>query len=109
VAEYTNEEKFKFLAKAYFGVSDNPSDDVNPFTTVEDFLNNTVGKLRWGSSPDARQRSKKRFSYNLSEVLKIYRVILKDDSILKTLQDENQLNRDVVNLWMPEASFPPKG
>lgn len=100
----TKEKKFAFLKKVYFGVSDNPDDDVNPYSDLESFGNAPVGSMRWGQNPDVIKRSKLRFSHNYSQVLKNFKVSLSVDDIFNELEDE-RTNDQVVTKWIDHAVF----
>lgn len=100
----TNEKKFKFLKSVYYGVTNNPKDDVNPFTNVDEFGHAPVGVLRWGEGTQTRQHSKIRFSHNYYKVLKHYKVILPIENIFGAL-DDDMPNDDVVMIWVTQATF----
>ena len=87
--ELTPEEKRKFISLKYFGTADNPTDDVNPFDSVTEFLMALVGDLDWGIASDVRRRSKIRFSFNFHRVLAIYRVELFPEEIMETVDDDS--------------------
>lgn len=99
------EKKFKFLARTFFGASDNPSDDVNPYEDLDNFLNASVGSLNWGHSENARERTKLRFSYNYNQVLVHYGVTLLLEDIFETIKDDEKIIRDIVNEWIELAKF----
>lgn len=100
-----NQQKFNFLKKVYFGVSDNYLDDINPFTDIVVFGNSPVGQLRWGFDPEARQRSKLRFAYNYHNVLKNFKIYLSVEDIFSFLIDAD-INDRVINKWVQIAIFP---
>jgi hypothetical protein len=99
------ERKIRFLSRAYFGVSDNPYDDVNPFMDLESFLQATVGELRWGESLEVRQRSKIRFASNFSEVLDSFNITISVEDTWTVIQDDEKSNIDVVEKWVELANF----
>ena len=101
----TKEQKFNFLRRVYFGVTNNPDDDVNPYIDLNEFGDANVGSLRWGFDAHARQRSKVRFSNNYYSVLRHYRIILKVEDIYSELDDDNE-NNNAVNIWVEKAVFP---
>ena len=101
----TNEQKINFLKRVYFGVSNNPDDDVNPYNDLNEFGNASVGSLRWGYDAQARQRSKVRFSNNYYSVLRHYRIILKVEDVFSELEDANSNNTAVLE-WVSKAIFP---
>lgn len=99
------DKKYKFLLRVYFGVSDNPKDDVNPYTDLKEFEKANVGSLRWGIDPEAKQRSKIRFAYNYCRVLQeAYNLILKMEDILPELIDE-KINSEIVKKWVTKVNF----
>ena len=101
----SDEKKFRFLSRVYFGVSDNPKDDVNPFNNVDDFMKATVGDLRWGQSLDVRQRSKIRFVSNFSKVLDSFYITLKVEDAWASMQDDQKTNHELVTEWVNIAKF----
>jgi len=108
MAEFTKEEKIKFLTLKYFGTTDNPQDDVNPYDSVDVFLDSTVGSLRWGVDATVRQHSKIRFADTFKKVLSLYRVDLDLEAIITSIQDDNKTNRSVIEKWTEIVIFPPR-
>lgn len=104
--EFTTAQKERFLSKAYFGISDNPLDDVNPYLDLGTFLASTVGSLSWGGSKGVRKRSKERLSYTLHRVLDQMGVELDQWSALEELENDQTLNSAVVTAWAAKARFP---
>lgn len=100
----TEEQKIRFLKKVYFGVTNNPKDDVNPFDNLEEFGLANVGLLRWGKNDSVRKRSKLRFAHNYHLVLKHYQVHLPIDEIYFQLEDSST-NDGVVKIWKDLAKF----
>lgn len=100
----TNEQKFNFLKRVYFGTTNNPNDDVNPYSDLAEFGHATVGTLRWGIETQAIQRSKIRFAHNYYNVLNHYNVTLSIEDIFSALIDD-QINDDVVSNWVEQANF----
>jgi hypothetical protein len=100
----TNEQKFNFIKRVYFGTTNNPDDDVNPYSDLSEFGRATVGTLRWGVTSEARQRSKIRFAHNFYNVLDHYNVRISVDNIYAALIDDKP-NDDVVNTWVGQANF----
>lgn len=100
----SEEQKFRFLKRVYYGVSDNPIDDVNPFQTSQDFGTAAVGDMNWGIDSDARERSKLRFAFNFHKVLASLSVFLPIEDIFSELKDE-QTNDQVVTIWVDKADF----
>jgi hypothetical protein len=101
------DKQIKFLKRVYFGVSNNPKDDVNPFNDneLEDFGRAKVGDLRWGISSEAKQRSKIRFAYNYHKVLSLYGVALGVDDIYMSLTNQDSINNVIIESWANNAVF----
>ncbi len=99
------EKKYKFLLRVYFGVSDNPNDDVNPYDNLNAFESSTVGELFWGENGDARGRSKIRFSYNYVKVLEQFGVFMNIEDVHSAIENDETSNSDVVNIWLETADF----
>lgn len=109
MASFTPAEKHRFLTLNYFGLSDIPSDDVNPYTDLDSFKENTVESLRWGLDTEVRKRSKMRFADRYNRVLRQeFHVELAFGDIMKELMDEEQTNSDAVDVWVKKSTFPPK-
>lgn len=104
-AELT-EKKRRFIKRIYFGVSDNPLDDINPYEAWDEFLAAKVKEMNWGIDPDAIKRTKIRFAYNFNQVLNHYNVILNLDDILMDLDQDTQTNETMINSWADKAVFP---
>lgn len=100
----TNEQKFNFIKRVYFGTTNNPDDDVNPYSDLSEFGDATVGTLHWGVNSEARQRSKIRFAHNFYNVLNYYNVRLSIENIYAELVDDS-INDDVVSEWVRQANF----
>lgn len=106
MAKYTKKEKTRWLSLKFFGTTDNPHDDTNPYDDVSIFLDSTVGSLRWGMSSEVRQRSKIRFADTFKKVLQLYKVEIDLADVLIGIQDDNKTNREVVDGWVAVAKFP---
>jgi len=100
------EKKRRFIKRTYFGVSDNPMDDVNPFDAWDEFLAAKVQDMNWGIDPDAIKRSKIRFAYNFNQILAHYNVSLALEDILVDLDNNTQTNETMINTWTDKAVFP---
>jgi len=100
------EKKRRFIKRTYFGVSDNPLDDVNPFDAWDEFLAAKVKDMNWGIDPDAIKRSKIRFAYNFNQILAHYNVSLALEDILVDLDKDTQTNEAMINTWADKAVFP---
>jgi|SRR5580765_431674 hypothetical protein len=105
---YTKDDKQRFITLTYFGTTDSPDDDVNPHTDVNEFLEDTIGHLRWGTDSEVRNRSKQRFADTYNHLLDYYHVELSYADILKEVMDDDQTNQDAVDAWLKKAVFPPK-
>jgi len=104
--ELTPQEKKRFISLKYFGTTDNPVDDVNPYDSLPEFLANSVGSLNWGESFTVRRNSKMRFAFNFHQVLSIFRVAISPTDIMTILDNEDLLNENAVNEFINGASFP---
>lgn len=96
--------EFKFMKSVYFAVTNNPKDDVNPFSDLEAFGKVNVGALRWGVSDNVKRNSKIRFANNFRLVLQHYQVFLPIQDVIDEL-DDNNVNNDVVQTWVTKAIF----
>lgn len=101
----TEEKKYRFISRVYFGVSDNPHDDVNPYSDLNAFLQASVGDLRWGQTLEVRQRSKIRFASNFSKVLYSFYILLSVEDAWDVIQDDQLSNEDAVKAWVQLAIF----
>jgi hypothetical protein len=97
-------QKFRFLKRVYFGTSDNPVDDVNPFSDLQTFGSATIGEMSWGIDSEVRKRSKIRFSQNYFNVLRQFGIRLEIEEIFLRLVDEKS-NDTVVMEWAEIAEF----
>ena len=104
--ELTPEEKKRFMSLKYFGTTDNPEDDVNPYDDVNEFLENPVGSLNWGISPMVRRNSKMRFAFNFHQVLSIYKIELSPTDVMTIIDDEDKTNGNAVDGFIKCATFP---
>lgn len=102
----TEQEKNReFIAKSFFGTTNNPKDDVNPFEDMPNFLDATVGTLRWGISAVARRNSKMAFAFTYHRVLQVYQTDLAMSNILDAISDDDAVISDVVDKWTLTAVF----
>jgi hypothetical protein len=102
-------KKITFLLRVYFGVSNNPRDDVNPYDDLNEFRTATVGDLQWGPEDeiDVRLKSKVRFAYNYNKALEqVYRIQLAAEDVFAVLLEESQTNEEAATLWAKKAVFP---
>ena len=100
------EKKEDLIAKIYFGVTDNPKDDVNPYRKLDEFLAASVGSLRWGESDEVRYRSKYSFSDIFVQILDLFHVSLSFDQAMEGVKDDTKKNSEVVKTWASQAKFP---
>ena len=101
--EFTPENKFRWISKMYFSVSDSPNHDVNPFEEMEPFLKATVGQMDWGKDKD---KSKEKLVYYLDITFKLYDFIIAKEEILKSLANEKQTNREFITHLASIGQFP---
>ena|SRR5258707_8229833 len=105
----TKPEKKKFLVRKYFGFTDDPADDVNPYDNLPEFLEAKVGDLRWGVDQEVRKRSKMRLADKLNRALSdIYHIDLSYGDILKEVMKDDQTNEAAVDAWVEKSVFPPR-
>lgn len=101
--EFTPENKFRWISKMYFSVSDSPVHDVNPFTEIEPFLKAKVGDMDWGND---KAKSKEKFVGYLSNIFNLYDFIIPKEEILKSLSNEKQTNSEFVTYLASISTFP---
>lgn len=92
--------------KAYFAVTNNPTDDVNPFTSYSQFIPATVGELNWGFSDEAKNDAKMRFSLVFNKFLLVAGISLTSSDILSKISDDDSVNKDIVLEWVALSKFP---
>lgn len=100
------EQKKRFITLKFFGTTNDPQDDVNPYDSVNEFLSNSVGTLNWGSSANARRNSKLRFAYTFHNVLSLYRVFVRPDAVMETISDDAIILNDAIDKIVEYSSFP---
>ena len=98
-------QKHHYLLVKFFGVADNPLEDVNPYTSVSVFRRSNIGSLRWGSTDDFASRTKDRVAWNLQEIVGLDGVTLKYDDIRPGLNKSNTLIEEVVYGWAGKARY----
>jgi hypothetical protein len=101
--EFTPENKFKWISRMYFSVSDNPKHDVNPFSEMGPFLEATIGQMDWGKD---KAKSKETFVNYLMIVLELYDFKFSKQDILKSLENEKQTNREFITHLGVIGKFP---
>jgi len=104
--EFTPENKFKWISRMYFGVSDSPSHDVNPFEEMNPFLEATVKQLEWGKDGESRAKAKEKFCEYFMRILDLYDFSIPKDEIMKCLLNESMKNKDVVTYLSSIGKFP---
>ncbi len=104
--EFTLENKFRWISRIYFSVTDRPNWDVNPFDEMDQFLSSKVGDLTWGKTPSDRVLAKKSFTKAILGIFELYDFGLDESVILADLEKESLVNRDVVTHWAATATFP---
>ncbi len=100
--ELTKDQKTRWMIRMYFGVSDTPNHDVNPFENYKEFLEAKIGDLAWGKNKLA---SKKAFASRFVNLLAMYDIKIDESAVLKTLETESRLNKDVIEHWAEIAVF----
>ena len=102
----TEQEKNReFIAKSFFGTTNNPKDDVNPFGDMTNFLQASVGDLRWGISDMARRNSKIAFAFTYHRVLQVYQTDLAMSNILDAIESDEAVISEVVDKWNQTSIF----
>ncbi len=104
--EFTPENKFRWLSRMYFSVSDSPKHDVNPFTEMAPFLAATVGEMDWGKDADTRKKSKEKFCHLLLIIFKVYDFVIPEAEIMKCLANEKMTNSDMIKQLAAVGTFP---
>jgi len=103
--EEITEKRRRFIKRTYFGVSDNPKDDINPFEDWQPFLDAKVSDMHWGLTAQTKKASKQHFAYAYTAVLALYNVQLTMKQIIDELNKEDQTNQQVINIWADTAIF----
>jgi hypothetical protein len=101
--EFTPENKFRWISRMYFSVSDSPNHDVNPFQEMEPFLKATVGQMDWGKD---KAQSKEKLSAMLNTVFQLYDFIIPQSEIIKSLGNEKQTNAEFITHLASIGQFP---
>ncbi len=101
--EFTPENKFRWISRMYFSVSDSPNHDVNPFEEMAPFLKATVGQMDWGKD---KTKSKEKLSSMLNTVFQLYDFIIPQSEIVKSLENEKQTNSDFITHLASIGQFP---
>jgi hypothetical protein len=104
--ELTPAQKKRYISIKYFGCTDSPKDDVNPYDSLQDFLDNEVGTLNWGTSPEVREHTKERAANTLSKMVTADKVILSPNMIFEIISKDDILNKTAVSRMIDKAIFP---
>jgi hypothetical protein len=87
----------------YFSVSDSSDFDVNPYNDLPTFLNAKVKKLTWGKDKKA---GKEKFCRKFMQVLYLYDIVIPEQIILSSLNQEEKLNKEILQGWVENSTFP---
>ena len=101
--EFTPENKFRWISRMYFSVSDSPAHDVNPFEEMGPFLEATVKQMDWGKDP---AKAKELFVTFFAKVLDLYDFIIPKEEIVKCLANDSMKNKDLVTHLASIGQFP---
>jgi hypothetical protein len=104
--EFTPENKFRWLSRMYFSVSDSPKHDVNPFEEMAPFLAATVGEMDWGKDAGSRKQAKAKFTELLLIIFKLYDFVIPEAEIIKCLENEKMTNSDMIKHLAATGTFP---
>ncbi len=104
--ELTTAQKKRYISIKYFGGTDSPKDDVNPYDSLSEFLENEVGSLNWGISPEVREHSKERAANTLSKMVTADKVVLSASVIFEIISKDDILNKTAVSRMVDKAIFP---
>jgi hypothetical protein len=101
--EFTPENKFRWLSRMYFSVSDSPKHDVNPFSEMAPFLAATVGQMDWGKDKAA---AKAKLCDLLLIIFNMYDFVIPKAEIMKCLENEKMTNSDLIKQLAAVGTFP---
>ena len=99
------DKRVRWLTKVYYGVLDSPTHDVNPFEEIPPFLEAKVSQLDWSSNNESVAESKSTFCKHFMRVLDLYDFHLSEEEIMKCLNNDNMVNRDVVAHFASVGKF----
>jgi hypothetical protein len=102
---FSEEKKFRWIAKVYFGVLDSPKHDVNPFDDIPPFLEAKVKQLEWGKDPQERASSKQTFCRYFMRLIELYDFYVPEEEIMKCINNEEMKNKDVVSHFSAVGTF----
>lgn len=85
--EFTLENKFRWLSRMYFSVSDSPKHDVNPFSEMAPFLAAKLGQMDWGKD---KAVAKTKLTDLLLIIFDRYDFVIPKAEILNSLENENK-------------------
>ena len=103
--EFNKENKFRWLSRMFFSVSDSSNFDVNPFEDLPTFLKAKVKKMDWGKDKKA---AKERFCKKFMQIIDLYDIVIPEQAILSALNQEEKTNTEVINSWVDISTFPSK-
>lgn len=103
MAEPTRIQKHHYLLIKFFGTTDTPKDDVNPYDSVGVFRRSRIDSLRWGNTPPTISNSKDRAARRLHEVVALDGVSLDEAAIRAGLDKNASKIDDVVFAWAGKA------
>ncbi len=101
--EFTPENKFRWLSRMYFSVSDSPKHDVNPFSEMAPFLAATLGQMDWGKDKAA---AKTKLTDLLLIIFDMYDFVIAKAEILNSLENKKQTNSDLIKHLAAIGTFP---
>ena len=101
--EFTPENKFRWLSRMYFSVSDSPKHDVNPFTEMAPFLNATISQMDWGKDPAA---AKAKLADLLIIIFNLYDFVIPKEEIMNCLANDKMTNSDMIKHLAAVGKFP---
>ena len=104
--EFTSDNRFRWISKIFFSVSDSPDADVNPFEDVPTFVEAKVGDLTWGKDAQARQQAKDKFVKSVGIIFNLYDFVIPAEEISKGLQNEGQKMRELITHLCAVGQFP---
>jgi hypothetical protein len=104
--EKSEKKKKKFITLTFFGTTNNYQNDVNPYDSIAEFMANSVGSLKWGTSAEAKRKSKIDFAYNFHRILDIYNVCVASPTVADIIRDDATMLNDVIDRIVEQAAFP---
>lgn len=102
---FSPEKRIRWLTKVYYGVLDSPTHDVNPFEEIPPFLDAKVSQLDWASNNESVSESKNIFCKHFMRVLDLYDFHISEEEIMKCINNDNMVNRDVIAHFASVGKF----